>query len=338
MILSFNTNAGNLNVSTGYGYAGFHIVSSVQNLGHKIPYRFPHAPVQLNFCQPQYFDFNANQKQIGYVPWESTELKEGWVDTLNQCDDVWTTSEWCKKVFQQAGVEKDIYVYPHGIEDIWKPVKRQHNSGPLRFLHVGEPAPRKGGQMVFEAFLDVFGQDPDYRLTIKAHQYNTIRLYNNYNKYNNIYNILNISNIYNINNISIITEDVSTSQLVGIYNSHHCLLYPSYGEGFGFIPIQALASGMPTICTSEWAPYKNFLGPLSLSSKLVESPWPMPHPGSVLEPSYEEFCDLLRKVANEYNTYADYYYNQAAEVSKAYNWLQLTNNAMTRIEEKFLKV
>lgn len=222
MILSFNTNPGSLNISTGYGYAGYHIVTSLQKLGYKVPFKYKSAKVQLNFSQPQFFEFNKDQYQIGYMPWESTELQEGWLETLNQCDEVWATSPWVKQVYENCGVTPPIHVYEHGIEDIWKPFKRQRNNGPLKFLHVGEPAPRKSGQMAFEAFIDVFGNDPDYRLTIKSYKYNTIRLYN---KDNNIIDS-NISNIYN--NIKIIPDELSTSQMVGVFNSHHCLIYPSW--------------------------------------------------------------------------------------------------------------
>ena len=325
--MSFNTNPGSLNINTGYGYAGYHMVTAMQELGHKIPFRYSKAKVQLNFSQPQYVLFNKDQKQILLHPWESTQLKQGWGEVFNKVDSIWAPSTWVANVYKDLGY-KNIYVYPHGIEKIWKPVKRQTN-GPLRFLHVGEPAPRKGGQMAVEAFIEAFGNDPDYRLTIKAHSYSNIRLYNN----NILYNINNISNIYN--NISIITNDVTTSQLVGIFNSHHCLIYPSYGEGFGFIPLQALATGMPTICTSEWAEYKNFLGPLALKSKYIESPWKDMHPGLVLEPSFDHLVDLLKETANRYNTYSDFYYQQSADVSKAFDWLQLTNNAMKEIEEIF---
>jgi|LauGreDrversion4_2_1035121.scaffolds.fasta_scaffold69828_2 glycosyltransferase involved in cell wall biosynthesis len=335
MIISFNTNPGNLSINTGYGYAGFHMVTSLQKLGYKVPYKYDKAPVQISFCQPQFFDHKSNQYQIGYMPWESTEFKEGWLEELNSCDEVWTTSEWCKNIFIKAGIEKPIYVYHHGIEDIWTPLKRTRGNT-LRFLHVGEPAPRKGGQMVLEAFMEVFGNDPSYRLTLKAHNQSTLRNHNKYNKnniFNNIYNINDISNIYN--NISIITNEVTTSQLVGLFHTHHALLYPSYGEGFGFIPLQALATGMPTICTGEWAPYKNYLHDLAVDSQYVDSPWHMMHPGLVVEPSYEDLKSKMIKVADDYETYSDKFFDQAKAVHEDYNWLQLTKNAFSRIEEKF---
>jgi glycosyltransferase involved in cell wall biosynthesis len=53
-------------------------------------------------------------------------------------------------------------------------------------------------------------------------------------------------------------------ELVNLYHRHHVLIYPTWGEGFGFIPAQALASGMPVITTYPWAEYKEFIGPLKI--------------------------------------------------------------------------
>ncbi len=57
-----------------------------------------------------------------------------------------------------------------------------------------------------------------------------------------------------------------------MYHQHDVMIYPTYGEGFGFIPFQALATGMPVISTHEWADYKKYLGPLKLNSTLIDSP------------------------------------------------------------------
>jgi len=59
---------------------------------------------------------------------------------------------------------------------------------------------------------------------------------------------------------------MSVENLVNLYHTHHCLVYPTWGEGFGFIPLQGLASGMPTITTYPWANYEKYIGPLKLKS------------------------------------------------------------------------
>jgi glycosyltransferase involved in cell wall biosynthesis len=137
------------------------------------------------------------------------------------------------------------------------------------------------------------------------------------------------------NNIKIITDDFNEQQMLDLYYEHDVLIYPTYGEGFGFIPLQALATGMPTICTYEWADYKNLLGPLALKSEYIDSPWPFPHEGKVLEPNRKHLVELMKDVAQNFNAYSGYYYAQANKVHQEYNWLQLTNKSFNHIFKKF---
>ena len=328
MEISFFTPTINLKNSNGYGYAALNIVDSLKTLGCSVPYSNPKSKVQLNFAQPEHFKMHRNQYQIGYTPWESTKIPDIWKTKLDAVDEIWTTSNWCANIFEDNGY-KNIKVYPHGIENIWKP-KRRQESDVIKFLHIGEPAPRKAGQMVVDAFAQLFGNDQKYSLTIKAYYNNTTRIYNNIIDRN----IIGLpQNIYN--NIKVITEELSNEQLVKLYYDHDVLVYPSYGEGFGFIPLQALATGMPTICTSGWAHYENYLGPLKLKSQLIDSPWPFPHEGKVLEPNYQHLLETMKDVVFNFNAYSGYYFAQSEKIHKEYNWLQLTEKSFKHIFKKF---
>lgn len=328
MEISYSTPIVNLQASNGYAYAGKHIVESLNRLGHTVPFQKAKAPVQLNFSQPNLYKLHRNQYQISYTPWESTIIPKEWKPFLNVCDEIWTTSDWCANVFEDNGFKVNT-VYPHGIESVWSP-KRRQDDGVIKFLHIGEPAPRKAGQMVVDVFSELFGNDPRYSLTIKAYKNNTTRIYNNYID-KNIIGLPN--NIYN--NIKIITEELDLVNLVKLYHDHDVLVYPSYGEGFGFIPLQALATGMPTICTSSWAHYSKFIGPLSLKSNLIDSPWPFPHEGKVFEPSRQHLIELMRDVVFNFNAYSGYYYAQSTKIHEEYNWDQLTKNAFENTVKKF---
>ncbi len=122
------------------------LLRSLQDLGHDLSYANPKADVQINFTQPHLYKLHKGQYQIGYTPWESTSMRKDWVERFNQCDEVWATSDWCAEVFKNNGVTKPIYVYPHGIEEKWSAVKRSYNEDEVfKFLHVGEPSPRKSG-------------------------------------------------------------------------------------------------------------------------------------------------------------------------------------------------
>jgi hypothetical protein len=151
MQISFSTPKINLTQNTGYGYASWNIIQSLQKLGHQTPFQDYRAPVQLNFAQPFQHKLHKNQYQISYTPWESTVVPKTWFPMVNYCDEVWATSDWCANVFEDNGM-KNVKVYPHGISPVWKPKKRQE-SDVIKFLHVGEPAPRKAGQMAVEAFV-----------------------------------------------------------------------------------------------------------------------------------------------------------------------------------------
>jgi hypothetical protein len=328
MQISISTPIVNLKSKNGYGYALKNIVDSLNSLGHETPFQNPKSPVQLNFSQPNYFKMHRDQYQISYTPWESTVIPDIWKPNLAIVDEIWTTSDWCANVFEDNGY-KNVKVFPHGIDPIWSPKKRE-DDGVIKFLHIGEPAPRKAGQMVVDAFVKLFADNPKYQLTIKGHNSNTTRIYNNIIDKE----IIGLpQNIYN--NIKVITKEYDDNELLKLYNDHDVLVYPSYGEGFGFIPLQALASGMPTICTSAWADYQRFLGPLKLKSELIDSPWPFPHEGKVFEPNYIHLLESMRDVAHNFKAYSGYYFAQSTKIHEQYNWLQLTNKAFEPIFKKF---
>ena len=328
MDISFSTTKSNLTTSNGYGYAGFSIVNSLKSLGHKVLFQNSKCPVQLNFSQPPLYKLHRRQYQIGYTPWESTEIPEEWHENLKVCDEIWTPSEWCKGVFENHGY-KDVKVFPHGIDPIWTPYRRPGNKV-IKFLHIGEPAPRKGGQMVVDAFSHLFGNNPNYSLTLKVYKSNNTRIYNNYLDRN----IIGLPNeVYS--NIYINYDILEIEDLVKLYHQHDVLVYPTYGEGFGFIPLQALATGMPVISTYDWAQYKDYLGPLKLKSEIIDSPWALMHQGKVFEPNYQHLLEVMKEVAWSFNAYSGYYYAQSTKIHKEYNWDRLTNNAFKHIFDKF---
>ncbi|MFZ9740552.1 MAG: glycosyltransferase [Candidatus Nanopelagicaceae bacterium] len=334
MNISYYTIKAGLNPNVGFGYAGQNIVKSLNELGHKVSFANPKSEVQLNFTQPHQYKLHRNQYQIGYTPWESTKIRHEWKEIMNACDEVWATSDWVADVYKNNGITKPIYVYPHGIESIWSPKKRVQREGrPLKFLHVGEPSPRKDGQLVVESFIKLFGNNPEYQLTIKAQGFHTVRIYHKDQ-------LVVPEDIYT--NIKVITEDYPIERLVSLYHEHDVLVYPTWGEGFGFIPLQGLATGMPVISTYDWAHYKKFLGPLKLNSRLTDAevegvPKAVgdPHIGQFYKPDRKHLEDQMVYAALNFKAMSGYYYAQSTKIHEEYNWIELTKNAFKHLEEKF---
>ena len=331
MHISFNTSPSGLNLNTGYGLAGYGIVTAMQRVGHTVGYKDSSAKVELAFCMPDASDWsNPDAYHIQMTPWESTKLPWGWIENFNLADEVWATSQWVADLYKREGVTVPIRVYEHGIDPMWTPRRRRRADGPIKFLHVGEPAPRKGGQMALEAFHDAFGDSRDVHLTIKAWTNSTVRVYDR--KHVSI--LGQPQDLYN--NVKTRYDDCSEAEMVYIFHRHDALVYPSMGEGFGLIPLQALGTGMVTICTEAWAPYKRFLEPeLSLGSTLVDSQWETMHPGKFYLPDYDDLKSAYLYTAENFNRLAGRAYRNSFKVHKEYDWSVLTNNALQHIVDEF---
>jgi glycosyltransferase involved in cell wall biosynthesis len=326
--ISFSTIAANARTEVGYGQAGLNMILALQQLGHQVPFEDASAPVEIAFNQPQYTQWsNPDAYHIQYTPWESTVLPYGWVDHFNRADEVWTPSPVIAGWYKDAGVEVPIKVYEHGVNPMWT-FKRRRLDGPIQFLHHGEPAPRKGGQMALDAFREVFGASDEAFLTIKSHGETMVR---HRDREGNIRGTAD-----SLGNVRVIRETYPDALLVNLYHNSHALVYPGYGEGFGLIPLQALATGMPTICTGAWAPYKRYLDPqLTLGSAMIDSPWQAMHPGKVFEPNYDDLLKAYRELADDYNTFAGRAFRRSFDIRTHYDWVRLTEEAFADVVAKF---
>lgn len=324
MNLNIYTVDSNRSKSNGYGYAYHQILDTLRNQGHTV--NSNRSDIQISFCQPNLYQFDKSSYKIGYTPWESTEFPADWIEPLKNVDEIWTTSAWCAGVFYKHSLGKPVYVYNHGIDPIWQPRKRERR-GVLRFLHVGEPAPRKAGQMAMEAFVAAFGHRTDVSLTIKAHGHSTVRVYEN-GRPEIVRSIIGQpQEIYR--NINVDSSILDLDALVALFYAHDVLVYPSYGEGFGFIPLQALASGMPTICTDGWPQYKGYT---PIKSELKDSPWPKMHPGKMLHPSFEHLVEQYRMMADNFEIMSKAAFDFAPTYHEAFNWDAVTREAFEHLE------
>lgn len=315
MRISYSTAPGNLQTTNGYGVAGLEIVRSLQRLGHEVPYRSRAAPVQINFSQPTWYDFGSKQYKIGYTPWESTLVPEGWRSHIEDVDELWTTSDLIAKWYREQDLHDNIRVYPHGIDPIYKTVATRGNDYKLKFLHVGHPSARKGGITTINAFKNVFGDRKDVSLTVKV-QAGRDKLTG-----------------HEQGNINFVVGNLKREQLPSFYKEYDVLVYPTWGEGFGLIPLEALATGMPVVATANVLPYEDWVVPVD--SKLVESPWPDMHPGKMYEPDYDDLCVQMKHVHDNMDHYGTLHSTVAPEIWAAYDWDSLTYSAFDHIVKKF---
>lgn len=325
MQISFTGAPEHMSIGVGFGNASWWIFESFKQHNLNPMQNHPTAQIGVSFCPPNEYRFGGREQyKIGYTPWESSDFLPGWIDKLNECDEVWTTSTWNKGIFEN-NLQREVFVFPHGIDHRFSPKRRKYiQHQPFTFLFIGEPFNRKDGQLVYDTFTKLFGNDDRYKLIIKCTPMpdsepsiiNTVQ-----GSYGEPY----------YKNVVFVKKMLSVEDLVELYSSTHCFLYPSWGEGFGFNPLQALAMGIPTICVSGWAEYAKFIT-LPVESTWARSPWQSIHPGYQLKPDAEQFASHMLDVVQNYDKYATSTFKNSFKIHEEYDWMAISEPAAKKIK------
>lgn len=169
---------------------------------------------------------------------------------LDICDGIITVSEFSKLDIASEfnfPIEK-IFVTPLAAEDIYKPINRSYCKNIIKdkyhidnnfILYVGGYSPRKNIIGIMEAFsLLNKNLKKDLKIVI------TGRKGLSYERYRDRAIQLGISNCV------IFTDFIPLEDLPLFYNASEFLIYPSFYEGFGLPPLEAMACGTPVIASN----------------------------------------------------------------------------------------
>lgn len=168
-----------------------------------------------------------------YTMFETDHLDKYNVDIVNTYDFVIVPSQFSKDTFIKSGVTKPIYIVQHGVaEEDW-PYTPRTKTPIFTFGLYGQLSPRKGADIAVDAFKKAFpiAQYPNVRLCIKT-------------SYNMGFWKTDDPRIQSLHTM------LSRKSLLELINSWNCLIFPTRGEGFGLPPIEAMANGLPVICTN----------------------------------------------------------------------------------------
>lgn len=275
----------------GYGVAAIETIQALQRNGLKVSWALDTPYVHINFCQPQIYQGYQKQYRIGYTPWESTGIPLSWRAPVNDMNEIWTTSKFCATVFEEEYLAQDIKVVPHGINpEIFKIVDRSLNDRFI-FLHIGGPTGRKGGSLVAKAFIECFNKRDDVFLLMKSHGPSEARWIDEDGYH---------GNIGNHPRVQVIETNLEVEDIVKLYNAAHCCVYPTNGEGFGFIPFQAIATGLPTITTNLTATAE--FAHLSIPLDATWTEGGGVHEGMWALPNYDDLCHQMLRVVDEWES------------------------------------
>lgn len=302
----------------------------------------PKAKIQLHMGRNP-GSFYDHQYKIQMSQWESTLAPERWARYAKRYDEFWTANYWGAQGLINAGIpEKKVYVVEHGIDSsIWTPAKRGTRNK-IRFLHIDSDNPRKRSDLALKAFKNAFGDNPDYELTLK---YSLVNAHHQvtYNAHNDLDwsrpDVLEHGGDW-YKNVRAIKSLINIDDLVKLYHFHDVLIYPSEGEGFGLIPLQAIVTGMPVISTGRWPSYEKYLQNNIIDSKLGPSTYIKRFSGDCVIPDLDSTTDLLKQVADNISSQSNLFYSQVPDIQQEYSWQNKVEPAILelyqRIPKKFI--
>lgn len=307
----------------GYGYAAVRTIKGLQNIGVKVAYDNRETKCHISFIQPEYYSGDRDQYRIGYTPWESSVIPETWPKIMQEMQEIWTPSQYCVDVFNEYNVNSIVRKVPHGIDpELWK-IENRFVSNKFVFLHIGGPTARKGGQRVVDAFLDLFDGRDDVALILKSNESTECRYYDKYGAF---------KSAKHHPQIMVVDHSVDVEDLVKIYSKAHCLVYPTNGEGFGLIPFQGIATGLPTIVTNATA-CADFA---DLSVPLDSHPAPGNgiHLGDWVDPDLDDLRDKMRYVFDNFDEVKQKTMHSANVIHSTQTWDKVAEQIVDILGEK----
>lgn len=142
-------------------------------------------------------------------------------------------SKFSQKSVEYNGFNNDrIILAPYGVNNTaFKPLNKVFNKK-LKVLFVGEINQRKGIAQILEAAKELKDYDIEFNLVGLGKEYHS-ELYKPFEKYVNF------------------CGRVSFEDLQKYYGTSHIFIFPSMGEGFGLVLLEALSAGLPIIASKN---------------------------------------------------------------------------------------
>ena len=177
--------------------------------------------------------------------WEEMDFPYQWVDEFNRhLDAVLVTANYVRQSFLHSGIDIPVHVVGNGCDHV---LESELNSAPRKdaqirtFLHVSSCFPRKGADLLVEAFSRTFSSDENIELLIKtfANPHNTVA-----------HDIAQARERHpNCAPIRLIEASLPDAELKALYANAVALVAPSRGEGFGLPFAEAMLLNVPVITT-----------------------------------------------------------------------------------------
>ena len=210
--------------------------------------------VSRNLYPPRVHDMDGGLNLLHHYAWEESGFPQDWADDFNaSLDGVTCLSSHVEKVLIDHGVACGLTVSGCGV-DHWERIERDpgfslSTNRTFRFLHVSSCFPRKGADLLLDAYGRSFSNRDNVILVIKTFA----------NPHNEIHRWLAEARAGKpeFPDVLIIEDDLTDGQLKALYEQCQVLVAPSKAEGYGLPMAEAMLSGLAVI-TTAWGGQRDF--------------------------------------------------------------------------------
>ena len=244
----------------GYGRIGAYIPSVLAQAGAQLVDRTKDGwdlKILIGTLDTWFLD-RFQPDLVFHTMWEADPLPDNWFPWINRCGAVWVPTTWVKEMMERSGVTRPIMVSGYGVDQTSSHyVEREREpDDPYTFLSWARMlVDRKKTLTAVQAFCEA--NLPNSRLLIKHNvmvgrddgiePWATLFPAARTQQFVGTYEDAD-GNEQPIENVTIISGNLSESQLLKLMQLSDAFVYPSGNEGFGLMVMEAMASGLPCIC------------------------------------------------------------------------------------------
>jgi len=226
--------------------------------------------------------------------WEETAVPSDWVEDFNKhLDCIFASSRFTRRALVDSGVRIPVFVYGHGAEHINTKKTGIPNLAKrkFRFLHISSCFPRKGPDVLLNAFAKAFEPEDNVELLLKTFS----------NPHHSVAD--DISTLRTTNGkqplVTLIEDDLPEEGISGLYEACDCLVMPSRGEGFGLPLVEAFKHEKPVV-TTGFGGQTDFCDAKTawlIPYRLRPAKTHLSEPGSLwAEPDTQALTEILKKI------------------------------------------